>query len=305
MSRDRWLGVELRHFAALAAIAREGSFRGAADHLGYAQSAVSQQLASLEKLVGARLVERSRGAAMVGLTPAGEALLHHAGEMLARVQAAKADIAGLADGSTLRVGAFQSVATRMIPGVLAVFSREWPDVHVTFGEWATDEPVLELVADGTLDLGFGWLPPAPGPFAHRELLETPLVLLAAADSPLARSGEPPTLGEIARHPLIGCQTCRVLAWIEDQLRAAAGPLDVVVRSDLNETVQSLAASGLGVALIPRLAVDEDADDLAIVELGDQLPPVGVGLVWHRDRLLSPAARAFGDAARTVCDAAMV
>ena len=302
MSRDHWLGVELRHFAALAAIASEGSFRGAADHLGYVQSAVSQQLAMLEKLVGARLVERSSGTGPLALTPAGEMLLHHADDVLARIKAAKADLGRLSEGQagTVRVGVFQSVATRIIPRVLEGFAVECPDVGVTFGEWAADAPMFELIADGSLDLGFGWLPLEPGPFAHCELLQTPIALIVAADSPLARRDTPPTLAEIARLPLIGRQTCRVLARLEGHLRTVSGSLDVVFRSDLNETTQALVGKGLGVALAPRLAVDASDPSIALVDLGDSLSPISVGLFWHRDRLLTPAAQEFGEIARAVC-----
>jgi molybdate transport repressor ModE-like protein len=91
MCPDRWLGVELRHLAALAAIAGEGSFRGAADELGYVQSSVSEQLATLEQVVGVRLVERAPGTGPLALTPAGEMLVRHADDILARVAAARAE----------------------------------------------------------------------------------------------------------------------------------------------------------------------------------------------------------------------
>jgi molybdate transport repressor ModE-like protein len=90
-----WLGVELRHLAALTAIAGEGSFRGAADELGYGQSSVSEQLATLERVVGARLIERSPGTHPLSLTPAGELLVRHAEDILARVAAARAELGRL------------------------------------------------------------------------------------------------------------------------------------------------------------------------------------------------------------------
>jgi molybdate transport repressor ModE-like protein len=93
--RDRWLGVELRHLAALSAIAGEGSVRGAADELGYAQSSVSEQLATLEHVVGARLVERSPGTRPLSLTPAGELLVRHADDILARLAVARAEFGRL------------------------------------------------------------------------------------------------------------------------------------------------------------------------------------------------------------------
>src|SRR5919201_385695 len=114
MEPDRWLGIELRHLTALEAVAREGSFGRAAKSLGYTQSAVSQQIAALERIVGARLVERPGGPRPVSVTDAGELLLRHAEAIVARLAAAQADLAALADGEAgiLRVGIYQSVGLR-------------------------------------------------------------------------------------------------------------------------------------------------------------------------------------------------
>src|SRR5215210_5465580 len=111
MEPDRWLGVELRHLAALQAIAAEGTFGRAAQRLGYTQSAVSQQIATLERLVGQRLVERPGGPRPVSLTEAGRLLLRHAAAIVARLEAARADLEALGAGAagSLRVGTYQSV----------------------------------------------------------------------------------------------------------------------------------------------------------------------------------------------------
>src|SRR3982751_457070 len=112
MTENRsWLGIELRHLAALEAVAREGSFRRAAKSLGYVQSAISQQIAALERVVGRRLVERSRGGGRLRLTEAGELVLQHSDAILARLKAAQADVAALADGEAaqLRIGITQSI----------------------------------------------------------------------------------------------------------------------------------------------------------------------------------------------------
>src|ERR687884_1256275 len=114
MEPDRWLGIELRHFLALEAVARTGSFGKAARALGYTQSAVSQQIATLERLVGERLVERPGGPRPVSLTEAGTVLLRHAEGIVARLRAAQADMQALQDGTagSLRVGTYQSVGAR-------------------------------------------------------------------------------------------------------------------------------------------------------------------------------------------------
>src|SRR2546425_3255873 len=128
MGADSWLGVELRHFLALEAVAREGSFGKAATALGYTQSAVSQQIATLERIVGQRLVERPGGPKPVSLTEAGRLLLTHADAIAARVAAAQADLTALAEGQSgkPRGGGFQSVGQRVLPGGMARLPRAWP-----------------------------------------------------------------------------------------------------------------------------------------------------------------------------------
>ena len=143
MEPDRWHGVEIRHLAALRAVAETGSFGRAAERLGYTQSAVSQQIATLERAVGTRLVERPGGPRPISITEAGNVLLRHADGIVARLRAAQADLAALADGEagTLRVGTFQSVGARVLPEVIRRFSSERPDVSVQLKE-AEDETLL-------------------------------------------------------------------------------------------------------------------------------------------------------------------
>src|SRR5579859_367107 len=116
MFPNEWRGLELRHLTALQAVAQAGTFGRAAAQLGYTQSAMSQQVAALEALVGQRLVERARGQPSVDLTEAGQLLLRHADAILARVQAAHADFDAFGQGAlgVLRVGTYQSVSTRIL-----------------------------------------------------------------------------------------------------------------------------------------------------------------------------------------------
>lgn len=95
MAGDWWVGVELRHLVALDAVAEEGSFRRAAERLGYVQSAISHQIAALESLVGHRLIDRSRGTRPLMLTPSGELLLRHAAAVIAQMRAAQADLSAV------------------------------------------------------------------------------------------------------------------------------------------------------------------------------------------------------------------
>src|SRR5207244_7470717 len=139
-----------------------------------------------------------------------------------------------------------------------------------------------------------------GPYEVAELMRDPYVLLVQADSPLAKRDRPPTLREIAELPLIGNRQCRTVQDVEARVRMSGRDPRIVFRSDDNGTVQALVASGMGAALVPRLTVDESDPAIAVVELGDRLPPRLIGIAWHRDRLRTRGAEAFVDAAASVC-----
>lgn len=294
MAPDSWLGLELRHLIALKAIAEEGTFGRAARRLGYTQSAISQQIAMLERIVGRRLIDRPGGPRPVSLTEPGDLLLRHADAIAARLQAAQADLAALdaGDAGPLRIGTYQSVGARVLPELLREFCGEWPQVDVTLQESADDRDLLELVERGQLDLSFVVLPLEPGPCEAVELFRDPYVLVVPTGSPLASRDRPPSLRELLDHPLISNRTCRTNQRVEDRLRQAGREPHIAFRSDDNGTVQGLVAAGVGVAVVPRLTVDETDPAIHVVDLGDRVPPRLIGIAWHRDRRRTRAAEAF-------------
>lgn len=302
MQTDGWVGLELRHLVALKAVAEAGTFGRAATQLGYTQSAVSQQIASLERIVGQRLIERPGGPRPVSLTEAGALLLRHSDAIAARLQAAQADLAALEAGEAgpLRVGTYQSVSAKLLPSLLGALHRELPKVEIRLTESSDDFELLTLVEQGALDLCFVALPIRPGPFEVTELLRDPHVVIAQADSPLGARTRAPSLRELAELPRISYQSCRIAQGVEEQLRHGSREANIVFRSDDNGTVQALVAAGVGVAVVPRLTVDEHNSGIAVLELGDRVPPRLIGIAWHRDRLRTQAAEAFVEAARELC-----
>src|SRR5262245_40073904 len=234
MSRrfERWLGIELRHLETFHAVAREQSFSQGAAALGYTQSAVSHQIAALERIVGARLFERPGGRRPITLTEQGTLLLGYADRVLTTVSAAEAEMETSLNGvGRLRIGAFQSVSIRVLPAVLKYFRAACPTTTVELTEQAWDRDLLQGVADGQLDLSFAALPLEEGPFEFVELLEDPLVLLAPAEWRVAVRGAPVTLEELARLPIIAFRRCRRLAQLEDDMRSRSLSPHFVYRSD--------------------------------------------------------------------------
>jgi DNA-binding transcriptional LysR family regulator len=302
MEADRWLGLDHRHLVALTAIADEGSFGRAATRLGYTQSAISQQIASLERIVGLRLIERPGGPRPISLTEAGRILLRHAEAIEARLMAAKADMLALeaGDAGQLRVGTFQSVGARIIPTLLRRFSDAHPKVEVVLRESADESELLEMIERGELDLTFWTLPVGAEPYESVELLRDPYVLVVPAGSPLADLKRAPTLKEIALQPLIGFNRCSAMNEVESHLTSSGRVPNIVFRSDNNGTVQGLVGAGVGISIAPLLTVDEDDPSTITIDLRGRIPARIIGLVWHHDRHRSAAADAFIESAITVC-----
>jgi DNA-binding transcriptional LysR family regulator len=301
MEPDSWLGVELRHLAALEAVAREGTFGRAAVSLGYTQSAISQQIQTLERLVGERLLERPGGPRAVSLTEAGALLLRHAESIIARLHAAQADMAALSQGQggALRIGTFQSVGAKVLPAVMRRFLADWPHVELQLTESASDEDLLRLVERGELELCFAMLPTPDGPFASQELLRDPYVLLVPAEHGLG-GDERTSIAGLGDLTLIGNRACRSTGLAEAELVQRGVGVDVAFRSDDNGTVQGLVGAGFGAALVPLLAVDPNDERVSVLEIEPAIPQRRIALAWHRDRHRSPAARAFAELAAEVC-----
>jgi DNA-binding transcriptional LysR family regulator len=296
----RLLGIEVRHLAALEAVAVTGSFARAARQLGYTQSAVSVQIATLERAAGVRLLERPGGRRPVVPTDAGERILRHAVRLTAQLQAAEADLTALAEGTagTLRVGTFQSVSIRVLPDAVRRLMQARPGVEVRLQEAPYEDELLALVERGSLDFTFA-LVPAEGPFEHVELLRDPYVLLTQEGTALARRESAPTLAEIGRLPLVAYS--RSTYGIEALLRSRGIEPHVVFRSDESGAVQRMVAAGIGSALIPRLAIDASITGVVALDASRRVPARQIGLVWHRDATLPEAAADFVAAVRARCD----
>ncbi len=295
-----WAGVDVRHLITLRAVAEEGSLAAAARRLGYSQPAVSQQLAVLERLLEARLVERRGGLREARLTDAGRLVLVHAAAILARAQAAEAELHQLKSGAagTLRLGVFPSVGARVVPALLQRLAERWPYAEVELVEDPSDRKLLDQVEAAELDLTFAMLPLREGPFAATELLRDPYVVLVPAKSHLAARLRPLQPRELAKQPLIAFRHTQ--AYPQEFLEVHGISMRVRFRSDDNETVVGLVAAGMGVALVPRLTVDPAREDVVQLEVGAGLPARLIALVRHRDREYAPAARELVEIASALC-----
>jgi DNA-binding transcriptional LysR family regulator len=299
--RSPWLGVELRHLAALAAVARERSFRGAAESLGYVQSAVSQQVAYLERIVGQRLVERERGVSTVVLTPAGALLLDHADRILAGLGAAYADLEDLAQGQTgrLRLGACHSLAAGVLPRVLPHLLRRAPRLRLD----VTEGPATRLaaqVAEGSLDAAFAELPLPEGPFSSIEVCTDPYLLLAHPERLPTRGDSARDVPDLSTLQLIGHPH---MVNIEPFLRAAGVGPRYAVRCDSLVALQTLIAAGVGCAIVPALLGVRPDGDIVALPFDHVIPPRPVCVFRHSGRMGSPSVELLVELATWLCGSA--
>jgi DNA-binding transcriptional LysR family regulator len=277
-------------------VASRGSFSAAADALSYTQSAVSQQVAALEAETGVTLLERlPRG---VRLTPAGEVLLEYAEGIIARLHAAEAEMAAIAGlrGGQLRMASFPTAGATLMPLAIAIFRAQHPEVELTLAEGEPEEIAPRLSA-GEFDIAllfeFEGTSESLGPDLSRvPLFEDPMFLALPADHALAR------------RQTLRLENLRAEAWIQTSASSpcaqhvvrschAAGFEPIVsFESDDYQTVQGLVAAGVGVALIPKLALSGARDDIAIRALSPHSPVREVIAATPEGTRLTAAAAAM-------------
>lgn len=259
----------------LSEVIARGSFSGAAEALSYTQSAVSQAIARLEAETGATLVVRDRHG--VRPTAAGATLLEHAEAIFAQIEAAETEIAsvlGVRSGR-LRMASFPSAGATLMPLAIATFRERHPDVSLTLAEGEPEEIAPRLRA-GEFDLAL--LFEFPGarerPVAGLRtvrLLRDPMHVALPAAHPLARK-EKLRLADLCDEDWVQTSASSPCARHVVRSCVAAGfEPNVTFESDDYETVQGLVAAGVGVALIPRLALGEVRFGIVVRELAPQSP----------------------------------
>ena len=284
-------------------VARRGSLSAAAAALGWTQPAVGQHLHRLERDLGLTLALRStRG---VTLTEAGNALLVHADAVAARLVAAGEDMHTLTtlQGGRLRLIAFPSASALLVPPALVSLSRRAPDLDVRLTELEPPE-ARALVFAGEADLAVTFYYGETDPDGHRDLvavplLDDPVVAVLPAAHPLAgRDGSdtPIELSDLAGERWIaGCERCR--SHLLDEAAAAGFSPDIRHSTDDYVVVQNLVAAGLGIALLPRLAVTA-APNAGIRALALVTNPVRhISLIARHEMTSTPSIRAAVQALR--------
>jgi molybdate transport repressor ModE-like protein len=288
--------LDVRRMRVLREVARRGSFSAAAESLAYTQSAVSQQIAALEREAGTRLVERNaRG---VRLTDAGRALVEHTDVILARLADAEAELEAIAGlrGGRLRLAAFPSAGATIMPEAIARFRARHPAVELTL-EPADPEPALVGLragdADLVLDITGSFRPPRDDGIERVHLLDDPMYVALPQGHPLAHKRNL-KLEELADESWILGTTgsCPDASIFLHSCQLAGFEPHVTFNSDDYFAIQGFVAAGVGASFIPDLALITVRDDIVVRSLGPR-PPVRI--IWAaalKDSYASPARQAM-------------
>jgi DNA-binding transcriptional LysR family regulator len=290
-----WIGVELRHFLALEAVAQEASFNRAAAKLGYTQSAISQQIAALERIVGQKLIERPTGAQPMRLTRAGEVLIEHAHAIGVRLASAQADLESLNAGELdpLRVGFPGRGLGALMPGIYRRLERDRPDFTIRVLPAPDEDDLSRMLDQGEADLVFVERPLPDENVEQVTLLEDDYVLVVGRGT--AELAASPTLNELASMPLIAFKA-RKTCQLTEYFHAHNLEPSWAIGSDDIETIYAAVMLRLGWALLPRLATFSLGPDVEVVNLNCGFPPRRLGIAWSSARGQSAFAQAFVSAA---------
>jgi DNA-binding transcriptional LysR family regulator len=288
--------LDVRRMRVLREVAVRGSFSAAAEALSYTQSAVSQQIAALERETGTTLVQRSaRG---IRLTEAGEALVRHADAVIARLADAEAELDAIAGlrGGRLRLASFSTAGATLLPAAIATFRQRHPGIELSLAEAEPEESVPRLKA-GDLELALifepnGLLEGTGGGIDYTHLLDDPFLVALARRHPLAgraRLRLADLAGEAWVCPTDGCACSRLVL---TACRTSGFEPHVSFESDDYLAIQGLVAAGVGVALIPMLGLATVRDDIVVRPLRGQRLVRQVVAATPPSGLRSPATAAM-------------
>src|SRR3954465_13878868 len=269
--------LDLKLLTTFREVAVRGSFSDAAAALDFTQPAVSQHISRLESVLGVRVLERSaRG---VALTPAGEVLVRHASALLdaaRRAEEAVREAAGRGRAQ-VRAGAFPSAAAGLLPGATRELRNRRPDAELTL-QVLEEDPALDALLAGRIDVAtivqspLSPTKPRPGveylPIAHDEMRG------AAPPAPPPPTGASVTLEELCDEPWLITEvagTCADSNVVLHAFRDAGFEPNVRFASDDYQALQGMAASGIGVALIPTLALISSRSDVVVLPLRGRAP----------------------------------
>jgi molybdate transport repressor ModE-like protein len=296
--------LDLKRLRVLAEVARQGSFSAAAETLYLSQSAVSQQVATLEKEVGMPLLERTRSGPK--LNDAGRVLVTHAEAALARLEEAEHELKAIAglEGGELRIASFPSASATLLTEALAEFGSRHPSVRLTVTEAEPEQSLPKLRAaevDLAMVFDYPMLPAQPDERdIERALLLTESMYLALPkDHPLAKANTV-RLADLAEEAWL-CGVCPSSCGdvVKQVCRKAGFDPGIGFESDEYQVLQAYVAAGLGFTLLPDLALPTLRSDLVVRPTKPEAPKRRVWAATRAEGARSAATNAMVEILRQV------
>jgi DNA-binding transcriptional LysR family regulator len=286
--------LDVRRMRVLREVAVRGSFSAAAEALSFTQSAISQQIAALEREAGCTLVQRNaRG---IRMTEAGEALVRHADAILARLSEAEAELEAIAGlrGGRLRLASFESAAATLMPLAIAAFRAEHPAIELSM-LMMEPEDAAPLLKSGELDLALGFdariRAEVDGVLRHH-LITDPMFIAMPADHPHAHKRNL-RLADLADDPWIaGTTDCECNRLINRACAIAGFEPRIAFQTDDYTAMQGFVAAGVGVSMIAELGLTSIRDDIVVRSLGRETPVREVFAMTVADAHRTPATTAM-------------
>jgi|SRR5579872_540096 len=285
--------MELRHLRYFLAVAQQRHFTRAAERLGIAQPALSQQIRQLEKELGVSLFDRDNR--RVVLTAAGQAFLDHAERIVEAADTALAEMEGFARSLRGRVviGTLQSLSELKLPAILSRFHARYPQVDIALREDTSDRMPF-LLLDGTIDIAFldTTRRAVPAGIAVENIYQDDLMIVVAPTHRLAGRARV-ALTALRDEPFVMFKAGSGLRSVVERACNEAGfSPRVAFESGDWSTVSALAAEGLGVSVLPRSLAELAKPRVAMLSVSPNHLQRTVGIAWRQGRNLSGAATAL-------------
>jgi DNA-binding transcriptional LysR family regulator len=295
--------MELRQLITFRTVAQTLSFSRTAANLNYAQSTVSTQIQALEEELGVTLFDRL--GKRVVLTDAGQRLLNYAEKMLTLEDEARAVVsnANTLSGS-LVISSPETLCAYRLPPILRRFRDRFPQVQLSFCP-EYDTTLFEAIRDGVMDVAIVMAETVPSSqLVIEPLITEPMLIMAYPEHPLVQSSHV-TFADLQDEPFILTEaTCNYRRLFEDSFRVAGVPLAPPMEFHSVEAIKQCVMARIGLSFLPLVAVEKE------IEQGRMVPLRWAGrdfrivtqMVWHKDKWLSPALKAFLNIARDMLQA---
>jgi molybdate transport repressor ModE-like protein len=288
--------LDVKRLRILREVASRGSFSAAAEQLYLSQSAVSQQIATLEREVGMPLLERTNGGPR--LTAAGESLVGHADAVIARLEEAERELSAIAglEGGRLRLASFPSASATLVTGGLSRFRSRFPGIELQFSEYEPEDS-LPLLRRGEIDLAvvfdYPAIPAEPERDVELVLLLTEAMHVALPRTHRLAAADAIRLDELSDEAwLCGTRPSSCAEIVILACRQAGFEPRTDLEADDYSVQQGFVAGGLGVTLLPDLALASLRPDVVVRPVEPEAPKRRVWAAIRSAGARSPAVDAM-------------